>query len=426
MLITVAVVVPLVALGVVITRGGGSAHKPARLPIAAGSGQRAALGVAPVDAAPALYPYGGIVYKAGTNLPALDGQARAYKVGSVDEAAVRRLADAFGLKDHGPNADFTFINGEEQLTVEPTGGSWGYSRSSAGGGSVSSGVAVACQPDADCPAPSTTTPQHPADLPSKEGAKAVALGLLQRAGIDTDQAAVTVDDAITQWIVRVDPTVDGVPTEGFGSTITVGEGAVIEYASGILGAPVAADEYPLMGSGTAIERLNKGEGHIGPQPMWAQDAKVADAPAGASTITGAGSAPGSAGPTEPAPLPACDGVGAPTTFPCGSAPDAPVTNTLPPPSPQEITLTGVEQVLLLAVSYDGSERWLVPGYRFSTADGVGPSVLAIDDSFLTPPDQVTGDKGAGSSAGSTGSDGAATIEPAPVPPQPAPASDGGR
>jgi len=72
--IIVAVVIPLAALGVVITRAG-SSHRPARLPVLAGGS--GATADAAARAEPALAPYGGIVYKAGAGLPELTGSAPA-------------------------------------------------------------------------------------------------------------------------------------------------------------------------------------------------------------------------------------------------------------------------------------------------------------------------------------------------------------
>ena len=86
----------------------------------------------------------------------------------------------------------------------------------------------------------------------------------------------------------------------------------------------------------------------------------------------------------PPSLPPCDGSGAPTTFACTPIGDQLPPDTIAPPPPQEITITGAEQVLLFAQSYTGDEGWLVPAYRFTTSDGVGPTVLAIDD-MLPPP-----------------------------------------
>ncbi|MEY2423626.1 MAG: hypothetical protein QOI95_3693 [Acidimicrobiaceae bacterium] len=424
--IVVAAVVPLLALGVVIAQRGDSAHKPARLPIlASGGAENATLGAARADAA--LYPYGVIVYKAGPNLPALDEPEHAYKVVAPDDAAIRRLADAFGFDGIAPDGNATFTDGDAQLSVSPS-GYWGYTRQSAGGSVSSSGVAVACAPDTDCPTPPTTVPQHPADLPSQEDAKATALALLQRAGVDTNQANVTVDDFVTQWSVRVVPLVDGLQTEGFGTSITVGENSTIDYASGILGHLEPADEYPRMGTRSAIDRLNKGEGFIGPRPMIAETGIASDTASatatGASPADGggvAGGPPDSAKPAEPTPLPPvppCDGTGAPTTFACDSPLSEPPLGTIPPPAPQEITIVGAEGVLLFAQSFTGDEGWLVPAYRLTTSDGIGPTVLAIDDSFLLPPPGASDDLPTGKDSGSVdggagaGSDGQASIEPA--------------
>ena len=320
--IVVAVVVPIAALGVVISRGGSSSHTPARLPIVSGGGG----GKAPPRCRPRRRrstPYGAIVYKAGANLPELDGSARAYKTAAFDPASARKLADALGFNDAAPDANSTFTNGDAQLTVSPS-GFWGYTRQSSGGSVASSGVAVACAPNTDCPIPPTTVPQHPADLPSQEDAKATALALLESAGIDTTHAVINVDDAITQWAVRVDPILDGVPTEGFTTTVTVGERSVIDYASGILGRPEAADSYPLIGTSAAIDRLNKGEGFVGPRPMMAEPAltaggsSVEGAPGSESGGSSVDGAPGSVGGAEPAPLPPCPESAATTTLPCGS------------------------------------------------------------------------------------------------------------
>jgi len=67
-----------------------------------------------------------------------------------------------------------------------------------------------------------------------------------------------------------------------------------------------------------------------------------------------------------------------------------------------VTITGVQRVLLFAASYTGDEGFLVPAYRFNTDQGFGPTVLAIDESFLTPPDEIPVPKGNGGTGGDTG------------------------
>ena len=146
--ILVAVVIPLTVLAVVVATRGGSRHEPARLPIAVGSGGGAGTTIAGADAArPALYPYGGIVYNAAPGLPALTGSAPAYKV--AGGAEVTKLVEALGLPAT-PDANGTYTDGDAQLSVSPS-GAWGYSRNPSG--VVSSGTAVACPANADCPPP---------------------------------------------------------------------------------------------------------------------------------------------------------------------------------------------------------------------------------------------------------------------------------
>jgi hypothetical protein len=378
-----AVVVPLVVLGVVITRGG-SSSSPARLPIAAAGTEQATLAGARADAA--LYPYPGVVYKAGPDMPALDGSARAFKVsGTADEDQVRRLANALGLDGAVTRDGSGTLNvgdSDAQLNVYPaSGGQWNFFTSS-GSGVVSSGTAVACAPDTlDCPVPQTTIAERPADLPTHDEAKQLALDVLRNAGVDTSSAAVTVDDYTTQWSVRVDPIVDGISTIGYGTSITIGDHGVVEYANGVIGSAQQADEYPLIGTKAAIDALNEGRGFVGPRPLIAQD-----------LATGA-------------PESSCQAAEPAIVCP----PDTPTSGTIPQ---QEVTLTGAERVLLFATSYDGNDGYLVPAYRFQTADGEGPTVLAIDDTFLAPPP----DQGFGTDGKEPATD---VAPPSAVEPQPA-------
>jgi hypothetical protein len=68
---------------------------------------------------------------------------------------------------------------------------------------------------------------------------------------------------------------------------------------------------------------------------------------------------------------------------------------------------------MFASTYDGSDGYLVPAYRFTTEDGEGPTVLAIDDSFLAPPPDESGTRDGGTEPGAPGA----------IEPQPAPASE---
>jgi hypothetical protein len=192
-------------------------------------------------------------------------------------------------------------------------------------------------------------------------------------------AAVTTDLGTDQRFVRVDPVVDGVATEGTGATVIVGANRAIDAASGTLGTVAAADEYPLAGTKVAVDRLNAGQGLVGPQPLAAQatpetapasEPAASDEPPATDDAVNEGEAP--AAPAVP-----------PDSAPPDSEP--PSTDTIPPPTRQDVTLTGAERILLFAIGGDGT-TWLVPAYRFTTADGTGPTVVAVADSFLLPGD----------------------------------------
>jgi len=171
--------------------------------------------------------------------------------------------------------------------------------------------------------------------------------------------------------------VDGVATEGTGATVIVGTNGVIDAASGTLGSVAAADEYPLTGTKVAVDRLNAGKGLVGSQPLD-QPLNVG----GTDIVSGSDEPPatddavneGEASAAPPAP---------PDSGPPDSGPSS--TDTIPPPTHQDVTLTGAERILLFAVGGDGT-TWLVPAYRFTTADGAGPTVVAVADSFLLPGD----------------------------------------
>jgi hypothetical protein len=196
---------------------------------------------------------------------------------------------------------------------------------------------------------------------------------------------VHVDDAFTEWSVRVDPTVDGLSTSGLTSYVAVGSKGAIDYANGYIAVPEAADEYPLTGTAAAIERMNRGEGFGGGvRPLGLEatgGAQIVEADPGApapasdlpqsvdpaqpteTIVPGEGVAPGEPAPGKPGPLP-------PETV----EPD--------PIEPQTVTLTSARQVLVFAPSIDGKEGWLVPAYEFTAGEGEGPVVMAVEGEFL--------------------------------------------
>jgi hypothetical protein len=240
-------------------------------------------------------------------------------------------------------------------------------------------------------------PERPADLPTQDEAKAAALDLLRSAGVDVEGADVHVDDAFTQWSVRVDPLVDGTATSGLTTYLAIGSGGAVDYANGYLATPERADEYPLTGTAVAIERMNRGEGFGGGVRPLAADAGdgtgagvgIAGAEPATDTPASVEPSPPAVAPGEPTPGESSPGESASGT-PGVPAPDDPgpippePPVTIEPVEPQHVTLTGARQVLLFTPSVDGTEGWLVPAYAFTTGDGEGdgPVVMAVAGEFL--------------------------------------------
>lgn len=266
-----------------------------------------------------------------------------------------------------------------------------------------------CPPDAVCaqpvePPPFQPTP--PVDLPSKDAAQKRALELLAKTGLDVADVKVTVDGPYDSWFVTVEPTIDGMVVSGWVSSVAIGSKGVVTSASGTLGSAAKLDRYPLVDTRAAIDRLNKQGGHRGggPVPMGAPDGVARDAvgvasepPATAASgcvaqpdgsevcqTTGTGVVPPACGTPAPqlAPVPAPDG-SITTLAPAVRCPE-PVP--YEPPVPIEVVLTGAEQILAVEYAIDGSnEAYLVPAYRFSSAEGNNnPEVVAVVDDSLAP------------------------------------------
>lgn len=140
-----------------------------------------------------------------------------------------------------------------------------------------------CPPEADCLPPELTEPIPPADLPSKDEARQIALDLLDATGMDVDGAKVTVDGPYDVWSVLVEPVLDGVPVSGLMASVGVGSKGVVTNASGWLGTAERVGDYPLLDTRAAIDRLNEqGAGFRGgPVPMG-----VADDRATSDAVTG--------------------------------------------------------------------------------------------------------------------------------------------
>jgi hypothetical protein len=265
------------------------------------------------------------------------------------------------------------------------------------GNSCATTVVEPCPPGADCAVPDTTIPEPPADLPTKEDARRIALDLLRATGADVDGAAVSVDGPYDAWYVDVRYAVDGVTAAGWGSMVGVGPKGSIVNASGLLGEIERVGDYPILDTRAAIDRLNAQQGAVfdgGPTPasgsggtepgVAVPETAVADAPvapdAPITTIlcadTGGSSEPGSAPGEKPA-----IAVAECPPLPMPTEPVEP----LPAPEPMEVVLTTAEPALVLLSASDGSsDLYLLPGYRLGNADGTQVEVAAVADEALAP------------------------------------------
>ncbi|MFZ6004910.1 MAG: hypothetical protein ACOYXM_13365 [Actinomycetota bacterium] len=321
-----------VATGALVVTSGGEGGPP-RLPVALGasSAGREAAGAMSADMALAW-----VTYLAGDDLPALGGEAPAYKiVGAVDEGRVRALAAALGL-DGDPTHDGSLWRVESADGIlevyEEGGGSWWFSASQ---GSVSGGGSAGCEPgpavdcavaeprvdepattvppecaadgsdcvttfecppDADCAAPEPVLPTPAADLPSEDEARQIALDLLAEAtGIDLGDAKVTVDGPYDAWYIMVEPRLDGTPVSGWQASVGVGPHGEILNAAGTLGTAERVGDYPLIDTRAAVDRLNEMQGgyYGDPVPLGAPDGVTRDAGVAVAEDP-AGSDPGAA------------------------------------------------------------------------------------------------------------------------------------
>lgn len=294
---------------------GSESERPA-LPVSlsSGGGERAASAMAEDDAggSDAIGIPAYMDYELAADTSGLPDEGPAYEVKSdASESDVRDLAEALGLKNDpkkGERGEW-YVAGEKGavLIVEPMSGSPWYFVSEGGcapdapvssdgegaacGGTVSSGGVVvaepapskepaegevapedtpegvgrdepACktQPDGSeiCEAPAPVEPVRPENMPTKAEAEATARGLLEKLGVDLEEATVRVDDGFSAWYVLVEPMIDGLPVFGFGWSVTVGPENKIQSAGGHLGDPAKVADYPLMDVEKALEQLRGG------------------------------------------------------------------------------------------------------------------------------------------------------------------------
>lgn len=391
----------LVVAAVVISSGGDEGSVPG-LPVALGAARTGGGESAAADAMVA-----SVTYVAGDDLPALGGEATAYRLSlAVTDDQVRSLADALGLA--GPvvhdGQRWTVDEGSGHLEVHEAGmATWWYSAT--GGGVASSGASSGsgggtCSEPAGAAAvgcevvtpPSTVTtsvpdcavasdggdgcvdvapPAPPADLPSEDDARTIALDLLAATGVELDDAVVRVDGGVDAWFVAVEPRLAGVPS-GLVHSVTVGSGSQVAMAGGSLAAPEPLGDYPLLDTRAAIARANATP--VTELPV------VATGGDGTATAEGGGLPPDTTVPAckvVPDGREICQVEGVPE-------PGVPA----PPPDGGrvEVLLVDAEAAFVVLPAVDGSaDGYLVPAYRFTDAHGSTVDLPAVSDSALTTP-----------------------------------------
>ena len=117
--------------------------------------------------------------------------------------------------------------------------------------------------------PRTSLPE-PSPGPSADSARATAAPVFAAVGLDASAARVE-PGAPTTW-VSVDPVVDGLPTSGWATSVTV-DAEGIGYADGHLATPERSDPYPLISAADAYGQLaDQPQPAIGacpsPTPRW--------------------------------------------------------------------------------------------------------------------------------------------------------------
>lgn len=316
-------------------------------------------------------------------------RGKAYKFGSVDKAAVAKLAKAFGVSGDVQSDEYGYTVGvskdasvsSDQRTPASLyvgkDGQFSYS------GSYEPVATTACAEaearekealiggdavapvDSGCAAPTTTVPTKP--MPSADAAKQKVTDVFRAGGVDLDNAKVTTADEGDFIGIQVIHQVGGLPVEGYQANASVNRDSDIVYASGFLTTPDSVGDYDLASLERAVERLNEGMGQGGTRDL------AATSDVGAAEPAIAIDEPMPSEPTEPS-------------------------------EPTVVKLTAVKVGLM--VSYASNELWLTPAYHFSGDEGAQVTAAAAADKYFPEPEPVQTDPapadGGGSSGGSSG------------------------
>ncbi|MCX4630276.1 hypothetical protein [Streptomyces sp. NBC_01443] len=295
-------------------------------------------------------PHGsGVTYRADIALPEAPATAPAFAVtGEVTSEEVARLATALGIPGTPRLTGDVWQAGESadgagpRLTVNRKApGTWNFSRFQGTGGAGDD-----CKRGKDTCGPATL-PQGAQEADgaggkggapvSEEAAKAAAAPVLAAAG----QGGAKLDARLVQGAVRVvnaDPVIDGLPTQGWSTKVSVGADSQVVAGSGELKAPVRAAEQPVVGAVEALARLNRSSAGTG------------------------GTDPGPSGCATSVPLTPDTPVGPSDTPPCNPEPR-------PMKPPRTETVKGA--VLGLAPGTVDGARGLVPAWLFEVAGSNG-------------------------------------------------------
>lgn len=368
---------------------GGAGTRTAAAATAGGADEKMA-----ADAAMPAIAMAPVEYVVEGTLPALDGEAAAWHLPAESGVTTKDVAAL--AKQLGVEGDVREVPADEGggwrvgstdytgpwVMVDPTGAAtWFYDSA------AYASVKVACAPVArpepaaapdgsattdpsspdaatSAPAEECPAPTPPADVPSNDEARAKAMALAKALGVEPRAEDVRVDGdewgRYVTWSLRL-----GDIASPLQFSATYGGEGKLTSASGYLGTPQRAAEYPLVGSAAALEQLKTGAGSFwgaGPAVMTGDVAIATEG--GSAASSGAGVAVG-----EPAPGgTTCD----PAT--CTTAPAE-------APTPITVTVSSVESALVMLWGADG-DVWLVPGYRFSGPDGEVATIPAIDSSYI--------------------------------------------
>jgi len=319
-------------------------------------------------------------FTAGTDLPALDSDARVYTLVAGDVSANSRnaLKEAFGV-----TADFVaqdvnqgggYLSGDYTTTPTLYVGSdamryWSYSPAWEQS-PMSSQPCVMVDPpiasDAPTIDPAAPTiapdagvcaePVAPENVPTK--AEAEALFAVTATALGMNSNDFTLDSYADEWYANVTGylMIDGVRSSLVWS-IGYGADAAITWASGVLADVQSGASYPRIGTTAGLERLNSQQNGMLGGPM-ARGGFAYDTGVSSDVVT-----------TEVMPLI-----------------DA------PEPVVQEISIVGVEEELVTLYGSDGS-IYLVPGYAFIAAEDENGyagryTVSALPDEYMQVADAV--------------------------------------